>query len=157
MIYAGKESAVVELVDLSTVVDEMLALIRLSVSKHVKIESILASDLPPVQANSAQLRQIVMNLVINASEAMGNRNGVIRVTTSYTKADQTSSSSIADHFSARDYVELAVSDTGDGMLPETQARVFRPILHHQIDWPRPWTRHRVLLQRGFGLIWYGVS
>jgi PAS domain S-box-containing protein len=126
MIYAGKESAVVELVDLSTVLDEMLALIGLSVSKHARIESILASDLPAVRANSAQLRQIVMNLVINASEAMGTRNGVIRVTTSYTKADQTSSRGIADHFSARDYVELAVSDTGDGMLPETQARVFDP-------------------------------
>ena len=124
MIYAGKESAVVELVDLSAVVEEMLELIRVSVSKHVKIESILATDLPAVRANSAQLRQIVMNLVINASEAIGIRNGVIRVITSYTKADQTSS--IADHFSAGDYVELDVSDTGDGMLPETQARVFDP-------------------------------
>ena len=126
MIYAGKESAVVELVDLSAVVEEMLELIRLSVSKHVKIESILATDLPAVRANRAQLAQIVMNLVINASEAMGTRNGVIRVTTSYTKADETSSKGIADHFSARDYVELDVSDTGDGMLPETQARVFDP-------------------------------
>ena len=126
MIYAGKESADVELVDLSTVVEEMLELIRLSVSKHAKIESILATDLPAVRANSAQLRQIVMNLVINASEAMGTRNGVIRVTTSYTKADQTSSRGIADHLSARDFVELDVSDTGDGMPAETQARVFDP-------------------------------
>ena len=126
MIYAGKESAVVELFDLSAVVEEMFALLRLSVSKHVKIESSLATDLPAVRASSAQLSQIVINLVINASEAMGTRNGVIRVATSYTKADQTSSRGAADHFSARDYVELDVSDTGDGMPSETQARVFEP-------------------------------
>jgi two-component system, cell cycle sensor histidine kinase and response regulator CckA len=126
LIYAGKESAVVELADLSIVVEEMLELIRLSVSKHVKIELSLGTDLPAVRANGAQLRQIVMNLVINASEAMGTRDGTICVTTSYTKTDQTSSGVIADNFSAPDYVALEVSDTGDGMPPETQARVFDP-------------------------------
>ena len=104
----------------------MLELVRLSAPKHVTIESILGTDLPAVRANSAQLRQIVMNLVINASEAMGTRTGVIRVTTRYRKADHSSSMGIADHFTARDYVELDVSDTGDGMPPEIQARVFDP-------------------------------
>jgi PAS domain S-box-containing protein len=125
MIYAGKESAVIELIDLSTVVKEMLELIKVSVSKKVVLESFLADDLPPVRANAAQLRQIVMNLVINASEAIGTRDGVIRVTTSH-KAGQHSSGGSADHLPGHDYVELEVSDTGDGMLPEIQAKVFDP-------------------------------
>jgi PAS domain S-box-containing protein len=81
MVYAGKETAVVGLVDASQIVEEMLELLKVSVSKHALVEANLGKDLPPVRANAAQLRQIVMNLVTNASEAIGDRDGVIRVST----------------------------------------------------------------------------
>ena len=81
MIYAGKESAVVELVDLSKTVDEMLSLLKVSVTKHAVIEADLDQDLPAIRASAAQLRQIVMNLITNASDAIGDRDGVIRVIT----------------------------------------------------------------------------
>ena len=124
MIYAGKESAVSGPVDVSRVVKEMLELLKVSVSKRAAIESNLAEDLPAIQANGAQIRQIVMNLVTNASEAIGERDGVIRVTTKLVKAARAPSGASQDH--AADFVQLEVSDTGPGMAPETRARVFDP-------------------------------
>jgi PAS domain S-box-containing protein len=125
MVYAGKESATVGPVDLSRIVKEMIELLKVSVSKHAMLETDLGSDLPPVQADAAQIRQIVMNLVTNASEAMGNKDGVIRVATRHTSPDR-GSSGISGHLSHIDYVQLEVSDTGSGMLPRVQARVFDP-------------------------------
>ena len=57
---------------------EMLELLKVSVSKHAVLEVNLGKNLPPIRANAAQLRQIVMNLVTNASDAVGDRDGVIR-------------------------------------------------------------------------------
>jgi two-component system cell cycle sensor histidine kinase/response regulator CckA len=118
MVYAGEESATVGPVDLSRTVREMNELLKVSVSKHAVLETDLANDLPTVQADAAQIRQIVMNLVMNASEAIGNRGGVIRLATGRVSPGQDSS--------GIDCVELKVSDTGSGMLPQVQARVFDP-------------------------------
>jgi PAS domain S-box-containing protein len=124
MIYAGKEGEVVERVDLSKIVGEMLALLKVSVSKHALITSDLDRELPPTRAGAAQLRQIVMNLVTNASDAIGDRDGVIRVITR--KAPWGESVAISESQSAGDYLVLEVSDTGCGMSRETQGRVFDP-------------------------------
>jgi signal transduction histidine kinase len=125
MVYAGKESATIGAVDLSRIVKEMIELLRVSVSKHAKLETDLGKDLAAVQADAAQLRQIVMNLVTNASEAIGDRDGVIRITTRRTRAAQGSSREISCQPGA-DYVLLEVSDTGRGMPPGVQAKVFDP-------------------------------
>jgi signal transduction histidine kinase len=116
MIYAGQESEVLELVDVSEIVKDMLELLKVSVSKHVSVESDLSKQLRPVRANPSHIRQIVMNLFYNASEAIGDRDGVIRVTTWPVIG--------ASEGMAGDYVQLEVSDTGRGMTPEVQARVF---------------------------------
>src|SRR5215471_8643020 len=81
MIYAGTESAVVGLVDLSKTVEEMLSLLKVSVTKHAVIKANLGQDLPAIRASAAQIRQIVMNLITNASDAIGDRDGVIQVIT----------------------------------------------------------------------------
>ncbi len=125
MIYAGKESAVAELVDFSTIVEEMLELLKVSVSKHAVLEVNLNQDLPPIRANGAQLRQVVMNLVTNASEAVGDRDGVIRVTTKLVKPRPDSRGG-SRRLVEGDWVQLEVSDTGRGMSPETQAKMFDP-------------------------------
>jgi signal transduction histidine kinase len=149
MVYAGKESAVVGAVDLSLIVKEMIELLKVSASKHVGLEMNLCDDLPAVLADAAQLRQVVMNLVTNASEAIGDRDGVIHVTTRRARANQGSSGAIPDI----DYVQLEVSDTGCGMSPEIQGKVFdpffttkiaglRPILHDQNRRPRAGARDR---------------
>ena len=125
LIYSGKDSEIHELVDVSAIVEEMLELLKVSVSKHATLETDLGQDLPAVCTNAAQIRQIVMNLVVNASEALGERDGLIRVTTRYLtegEAPRTTS----DRVAGCEYVQLEVSDTGCGMTAETRARVFEP-------------------------------
>ena len=125
MIYAGKESEVVEWVDLSKIVEEMLALLKVSVSKHAVMNADLGQDLPATRASAAQLRQIVMNLITNASDAIGDRDGVIRVVTRRLTLG-TDSATVSESLSEGDYLVLEVSDTGSGMSRETQDRVFDP-------------------------------
>jgi CheY-like chemotaxis protein/two-component sensor histidine kinase len=126
MIYAGKDSVVREPVDLSQIVKEMLELLKISVSKHATLETDFSEDLPPVWANAAQIRQVVMNVVANASEAIGERDGVIRVSTRSVKVDLDSSAAISNHFADGNHLQLEVSDTGCGMSDETRARAFDP-------------------------------
>jgi PAS domain S-box-containing protein len=126
MIYAGKESEGFGPIDLSQIVEEMLALLKVSVSKHAVLEVDLAKNIPPVRANTAQLRQVVMNLITNASEALKDRDGVIRVTTRHLKATAELFGRIPEGLPAGDYLQLEVSDTGSGIPLDQQARVFDP-------------------------------
>jgi PAS domain S-box-containing protein len=126
MIYAGKESTDVGLVDLSKTVEEMLALLKVSVTKHAVIQANLDPNLPAMRANGAQIRQIVMNLITNASDAIGDRPGVIRVSTERVALNAESAAASARALADGDYVQLEVSDTGHGMSPQTQAKVFDP-------------------------------
>src|SRR5206468_4798529 len=77
MVYAGKDSQIREPVDLPQIVKEMLELLKISVSKHATLETDFSEDLPAIWANAAQIRQVVMNVVANASEAIGQRDGII--------------------------------------------------------------------------------
>ncbi len=126
MIYAGKESEAVGPVDLSKTVDEILSLLKVSVTKHAVIEANLDHDLPAIRASAPQLRQIVMNLITNASDAIGDRDGVIRVITRCVTLKRDSGASSSRTLPEGEFVELEVSDTGRGMSPQTQANVFDP-------------------------------
>jgi two-component system cell cycle sensor histidine kinase/response regulator CckA len=124
MIYAGKESAIVGPIDVSQVVKEMLELLKVSVSKHAVLEVDLSTDVI-ARGNAAQIRQMVMNIVTNASEAIGDRDGVIGVSTRSITINS-DSGLISGGVAEGDYVQLEVSDTGHGMSLETQAKVFDP-------------------------------
>ena len=126
LMYAGKEREVLGLVDVSRIVVEMLELLRVSVLKRATLITDLAQDLPAVWASAAQIQQIVMNLVTNASEATGDRGGVIRVSTRRITAGR--SATIAKGLVEGDYLQLEVSDTGSGMTQEMQAKVFDPFV-----------------------------
>jgi PAS domain S-box-containing protein len=126
MIFAGSERGTLEPVDVSSLVEEMLELLKVSVSKHAVLKTSLAKALPPVRGNSAQIRQVVMNLVTNASEAIGDRDGVIRVLTERVAVSSNSGSPQWANLPEGDYLWLMVSDTGCGMAPETQSRAFDP-------------------------------
>jgi CheY-like chemotaxis protein len=126
MIYAGKEGDVVELTDISKAVEGMVGLLKFSVSRHATIVTDFAESLPAVKARPAQLRQIVMNLVVNASDAIRDREGIIRVTTRCVMLDQVTGSGTSDCLAPGEYVEMEISDTGIGMSPETKSRVFDP-------------------------------
>jgi signal transduction histidine kinase len=122
MIYAGTESQTLATVNVSKVVEEMMGLLRVSVSKHASIETDLAADLPAVLANSARISQLVLNLATNASEAIGETPGIIRIRTWRTAGQSLRKTGWPND----GCVQLEVSDTGRGMSPETQARMFEP-------------------------------
>jgi PAS domain S-box-containing protein len=127
MIYSGKESTLgVELVDLSKIVDEMLALLKVSVTKRALIEVNLDHHLPAIPACAGDLRRIVMNLISNASDAIDEEDGVIRVVTRRVTLAAVSAPFSPTGVAKREYVELKVSDTGRGMSAETQAKAFDP-------------------------------
>jgi len=86
--YSGKGRFIVERLDLSAMVRNTAGLIRLSVNKSAVLKLSLANDLPAITADATQIRQIIMNLVINASDALTERTGVIHVTTGALRADR---------------------------------------------------------------------
>jgi two-component system cell cycle sensor histidine kinase/response regulator CckA len=89
LIYAGQEQQrPAEAVDVSPLVREMLELLKVSISKHAVLKTDLRDNLPAVWGNASQIRQVVMNLVINASEAIGDKEGVITVTTTQVRGQR---------------------------------------------------------------------
>jgi len=126
MIYCGKEGLAFELVDLSLLIEEMLQLLQVSISKHISLKMDLGKDLPAVEAAPQQIREIVMNLVTNAAEAIGERDGVIRVSTALVKVGTHSDVPNAENLPQGNYLALDVSDTGCGITLEVQAKLFDP-------------------------------
>jgi len=126
MIYAGKESDVPELIDVSKTVEEMMGLLRTTVSRHAALATDLDETLPAVKARASQIRQIVMNLVANASDAIKYSDGVIRLSTGFVTVGRGGADAAPGGLPDGDYVQLEVSDTGQGMSQETQARIFDP-------------------------------
>jgi CheY-like chemotaxis protein len=126
MIYSGNEARSFQPTDASRLVEEMLALLRVSISKRAVLKTNLGENLPKVWAHPPEFRQVVMNLIINASEALGEAEGVIEVTTSRVGEGKSITSSSAVELSEGDYVLLEVSDTGCGLSEEQRARIFDP-------------------------------
>jgi two-component system cell cycle sensor histidine kinase/response regulator CckA len=126
--YAGKGRFLVERVDLSAVVTETTHLLQSSIHKNTTLKFHLATDLPPVLADATQIRQVIMNLVLNASEAMGGRAGEVDVVTGHVHADREflDDAVMAPDLPVGDYAFLEVTDKGCGMSPATVARVFDP-------------------------------
>ena len=104
----------------------MLQLLRISIPKCTELKTDFAGNLPPVLANAPQLRQVAMNLIINAAEAIGPEGGVIHLVTSRWNSRDASSGKRRPNVPEGDYVCLEVSDTGRGMSEEMQDRIFDP-------------------------------
>jgi len=120
--YAGRASISIRPVDVSTTIREIGSLLETTISKKVRLQFDLAPSLPFVDGDDGQLQQIIMNLVINASEAIGENPGEIRVSTR--RLENFESVPVARR--ASHYVALEVRDTGCGMSEETRARIFDP-------------------------------
>jgi CheY-like chemotaxis protein/two-component sensor histidine kinase len=126
--YSGRGRFVVGPVDLNQVVDEMSHLLSVSISKKVSLRYQLQEKLPVLMAEAAQIQQVVMNLVTNASEAIGDADGLVSIRTglqSYGRGDLTREFP-GQPLEPGTFLTLEVSDTGRGMPPEVQARIFEP-------------------------------
>ena len=126
--YSGKGRFMVEPLQISEVVEEMAHLLEISTSKKCVVKYNFAKGLPPIEADATELRQVIMNLVINASEAIGDKSGIIVVSTGMTHYDGAylKDTYVDDSLPAGPYVYLEVADTGCGMTPEVRARLFDP-------------------------------
>jgi PAS domain S-box-containing protein len=126
--YSGKGHFVIEAIDLNRLVEEMGHMLEVSISKKAVLRYNLTQDLPAINVDATQIRQIVMNLVINASEAIGDKSGVIAITTGCQECTENDLKNawLADPVSEGLYVYLEVADTGCGMDSETLARIFDP-------------------------------
>ncbi|SPE41845.1 putative Histidine kinase [Candidatus Sulfopaludibacter sp. SbA3] len=112
--YAGKGRYIVEPTDLSKQISEIAALIRTSIPRSVELVLDLAPAASRVDADRSQLQQLIMNLAINAAEAIGEQPGTVTIATSHRVSDQESQ------------VVLTVKDTGCGMDAATKAQMFDP-------------------------------
>src|SRR5262249_2088634 len=112
--YAGKGRFIVEPVDLSQQVSEILPLVRHSMGRHPQLELHLADKLAPIEGDPSQIQQIIMNLAINAAEAIGENPGAISISTFARQSD------------SEQEVVLQVSDTGCGMDEARRSRIFDP-------------------------------
>ena len=126
--YAGKERMEISPFQLSALVNEMTGLLRVSISKKVHLTCNLAPDLPAVFGDSSQIGQVLMNLVINASEAIGESSGTITIKTGLQQITEESAQIMngESQLKSGPYVFLHVSDTGSGMDAETQEKMFDP-------------------------------
>jgi CheY-like chemotaxis protein/two-component sensor histidine kinase len=126
--YSGRGRFVIEPVDLSRHVIQIVSLIQASIPKTVELRLSLDNNLPVIDADASQLQQVIMNLVINAAEAIATPQGVVEVKTGVQDVgDQELRANVTrQEVSAGPYVILTVQDNGQGMDPATQARIFDP-------------------------------
>ncbi len=128
--YAGKGRFVIEPINLSALVREISNLIQSSIPTHVQLRLELRNDMPLIQADSGQLQQVIMNLVLNGAEAIrSDQNGTVLVTTDILKIDDRylrSALVASSDLAGGTYVTLEVHDSGCGMDEATIGRIFEP-------------------------------
>ena len=126
--YSGKGRFEVAAIDLSVLVAEMSHLLEVAISKKNVLRLELSEPGPVIEGDPTQIRQVVMNLLTNASEAIGERSGLISIITGSVEADAAYLSTMAygDDAPPGIYGFIEVSDTGCGMSPEVSERMFDP-------------------------------
>jgi PAS domain S-box-containing protein len=122
MTYSGWNGGRIDRIDLSQVVAEMVALLKHSAPPKTVVSLDLDYSLPEIHANVTQLRQVILNLIMNAFESLG-AEGVVKVATEHVCFKRRQSAlELADG----NYCRLVISDTGCGMTPDVRARAFDP-------------------------------
>jgi signal transduction histidine kinase/ActR/RegA family two-component response regulator len=126
--YSGKGTFVITPLDVSELVKEMTELLRATIAGSVEIKYALDPAPIVIEGDPTQLRQVVMNLVVNASDAIGEAGGTITVSTGRVRADRAylSGTFVDEGLDEGDYGVIDVADTGAGMDATTQGRIFDP-------------------------------
>jgi signal transduction histidine kinase/ActR/RegA family two-component response regulator len=126
--YAGEAQAFLQPVDVAQLVRDTAELISASIPKTVHLSIETDPDLPLIETNLGQLQQLTMNLVINATEALGTRNGTVAVRTGMNTVDASTvpRNVLGYDLAPGEYLSIEVCDSGMGMDKETQSRIFDP-------------------------------
>ncbi len=132
--YSGKGQFVIEPIDTGELIKELATLIEVSTSKKAGLKYNLAENLPSFDGDVTQIRQIIMNLIINASEAIGDKGGLITLSTGAMNCDRAYLNDVNEVLRASldeplpegVYTYFEVADTGCGMDAETIEKIFDP-------------------------------
>jgi two-component system cell cycle sensor histidine kinase/response regulator CckA len=126
--YAGKGTSRTEPVDLGALLRDQSKILEVSASRSIRLMLNLADNLPVINADVSQLRQVFMNLIINASDAIGQAPGVITLSTSVLTCDRNylEAVDIKERLEPGRYVCVEVADTGCGMDEAVRSRIFDP-------------------------------
>jgi PAS domain S-box-containing protein len=126
--YAGQGTYVAEPLDLNVLVAETENLLKVSISKKVVLSHERGAEIALVNADASQMRQVIMNLIMNASEAVCDESGTVTIRVGEVDVNEESvlRRYIGDDLSAGRYVSLEVTDTGCGMDAETRSKLFDP-------------------------------
>jgi PAS domain S-box-containing protein len=126
--YSGRGIFSIDNIDLNKFVSELMPLLEASICKNATLLLMPQSEIPMIDADTTQLRQIIMNLATNASEAIGQRRGTIAISTGtkYCDQDFLEGNWLYESMYEGKYVYLEVSDTGCGMSTETMKKCFDP-------------------------------
>jgi PAS domain S-box-containing protein len=126
--YAGKAQLTMSQINMRSLVDEMVKMLKATLPQNAVIKPELSTYIPFISADASQLRQVVMNLIINASEAIGKEHGKINISLSRTTiiGGQSDTDYNGKAISPGGYVCLEVTDNGCGMDEETKRRIFEP-------------------------------
>jgi signal transduction histidine kinase/DNA-binding response OmpR family regulator len=111
--FSRKQAREIVVFDLNTLITDVAGMLRRLIGEHIHLKTTLESGLGPIRDDRGQIEQVLMNLVVNARDAMP-AGGTVTIATAGTHAD------------GRDWIRLSVGDTGTGMSDEVQARVFEP-------------------------------
>jgi PAS domain S-box-containing protein len=126
--YAGKGHVVIQPTNLNSLIEDLQPLLLASIPRQVALQLALAPHLPHINADATQLRQVLLNLVINGAEAIGESEGTVTIRTA---AEQVDRRYLADTYldtplQEGSYVIMEVSDTGRGMDEAVVSRIFDP-------------------------------
>ncbi len=126
--YSGKGKFVVSVADLNELAHETADLLRVSMARPISLEYQLCDSRLPIEGDVTQIRQVIMNLVVNASEALGEAGGTIDIRTRREDRPegQASAHPSNSHPGAGSFAVLEVADNGPGMDDHTRARIFEP-------------------------------
>lgn len=126
--YSGGGNFSVRAVDLATLVHETVHLLSSSISKKAELEISIQSELPTIDGDPSPIRQVVMNLVTNASEAIGETPGqlMVRLGQAHFERERLCNAYVDSELTAQEFVFIEVSDTGSGMDSEVLEKLFDP-------------------------------
>jgi len=126
--YAGKGRFQIVPLDISEVIQDMKGMLTISIAKKVFLQLKLADDPPILMGDASQIRQVIMNLVINASEAIGDESGIITIVTGamYCERNYLDDTWSGDLMHEGECVYVEVIDTGKGMDEATKSKIFEP-------------------------------
>ena len=126
--YAGKSTMTQGKINLGEITDEMVKMLKTTISQNVVINSSISPDIETINGDDSQIRQVVMNLIINAAESIGEAQGTVQISLAKKEIKEglLEKDYLGKSVPVGEYITLKVTDNGCGMDDETKNRVFEP-------------------------------